>query len=158
MPNTKDKSTKAEIEVPKTEIEEAKANETVKNFESRLGNLEALINSLTKKNEELEAENKQLKAQVDTETARDEALEEANAYMNEKVPVKLFKGQGKYREDKTVIYNGEAYIIKRGVTVMVPRAVAAILRQSEEKDNETDDMIEKLEEEFEAKTKEVYGG
>ena len=79
-------------------------------------------------------------------------LQAENDYMNERIPVKLFKGSGEYKKDVKAIYHGVVYQVKRGVTVMLPRAVAAIIRQSEEQNNKTEDMLDELEEEFLEKT------
>jgi len=64
-------------------------------------------------------------------------------YWNEKVTIRLFKDSDRYKDDVTVGYNGKFYKIRRGVDVDVPRAVAEILRQSQEQDERTAEMIEK---------------
>lgn len=73
--------------------------------------------------------------------------------MNEKVTIKLFRDNGKYKDDLTVTVNGVTYQIQRGVTVEVPRFVADIISQSERQDTHTANMIEKLVTDFEKKTK-----
>lgn len=73
--------------------------------------------------------------------------------MNEKVTIKLFRDNGKYKDDLTVTVNGVTYQIQRGVTVEVPRFVADIIAQSERQDTHTANMIEKLVTDFVEKTK-----
>lgn len=63
-------------------------------------------------------------------------------YWMEKVPLYTFKDSGKYKDDWHVGYNGKMYVIQRGKTVMVPRAVAAIVEQSLEQDQRTNELIE----------------
>lgn len=73
--------------------------------------------------------------------------------MNEKVTIKLFRDNGKYKDDLTVTVNGVTYQIQRGVTVEVPRFIADVIAQSERQDTHTANMIEKLVTKFEDKTK-----
>jgi hypothetical protein len=78
------------------------------------------------------------KAQQDAETAR----------MSEPVPVMLFKDNDKYKDDLFVGWNGTGYRIKRGITVMVPRAVANIVQQQLDQDNSTAQLITEQAEKF----------
>lgn len=73
--------------------------------------------------------------------------------MNEKVTIKLFKDNGKYKDDLTVTVNGITYQIQRGKTVEVPRYIADVIAQSERQDTQTANMLEKLVTDFEDKTK-----
>lgn len=73
--------------------------------------------------------------------------------MNEKVTIKLFKDNRKYREDVSVSVNGVTYQIKRGIPVEVPRFVADVLAESEMQDTKTANMLESMSDEFEKKTK-----
>ena len=50
--------------------------------------------------------------------------------------IHLFKDNGRYSGARFVSVNGEAYLIQRGVDVEVPKAVAEVLRHSEEMDGE----------------------
>ena len=77
-------------------------------------------------------------AQQDAETAR----------MSEPVPVMLFKDNDKYKDDLFVGWNGTGYRIKRGITVMVPRAVANIVQQQLDQDNSTAQLITEQAEKF----------
>ena len=78
------------------------------------------------------------KAQQDAETAR----------MSEPVPVKLFKDNDKYKDDLFVGWNGTGYRIRRGIPVMVPRAVADIIEQQLNQDNATAQLITEQAEKF----------
>ena len=49
--------------------------------------------------------------------------------------IRLFKDSQRYKAPVFVGVNGEAYLIQRGVDVEVPKAVAEVLRHSEEMDN-----------------------
>lgn len=106
------------------------------------------LNEVIELNEQLKAENEQLKA----DSAADAAAYDENAAaierMNEKVPVTLFKDNGKYKDDLVVQLAGVAYQIKRGVTVMVPRAVYDIIRRSQLQDQRTANMLDALQDEY----------
>lgn len=73
--------------------------------------------------------------------------------MREKVTIRLFKDNGKYKDDLSVSVNGVTYQIKRGVPVDVPRFVADVIKESEIQDTKTANMLETMREEFEKKTK-----
>ena len=55
----------------------------------------------------------------------------------EKVRIKLFKDNGRYKGDLFVSVNGVNYKIRRGVEVEVPRAVAEVLEHSQRQDDLT---------------------
>lgn len=83
------------------------------------------------------------------DTAADaEAKVAQKAYLNELVKIKLFKDTGKYKDDVFVSCNGEAYAIKRGIEVEVPRKIALILEASYSQDIETSEMMEAKSAEF----------
>ena len=56
---------------------------------------------------------------------------DAKAYYNEKVTVKLFKDNGKYKDDVFVAVNGIGMVVPRGVEVKIPRKYAIALANSE---------------------------
>lgn len=64
-------------------------------------------------------------AEVDMEAIRDR-----EAGMKELVDVCLFKDGDKYKDDVFVGVNGRTWVIKRGVTVKVPRYVKEVLDNS----------------------------
>ena len=51
-------------------------------------------------------------------------VEGSNEWLQEKVPVELFKDGEKYIDDVVVCVNGNNFLIKRGEKVMVPRYIA----------------------------------
>ena len=55
----------------------------------------------------------------------------------EKVRIKLFKDNGRYKGDLFVSVKGVNYKIRRGVEVEVPRAVAEVLEHSQRQDDLT---------------------
>ena len=55
----------------------------------------------------------------------------------EKVRIKLFKDNGRYKGVLFVSVNGVNYKIRRGVEVEVPRAVAEVLEHSQRQDDLT---------------------
>lgn len=77
-----------------------------------------------------------------------QAIEEDKAYWNELVPVKLFKDNGKYKDDVFVAVNGETCAIKRGEKVMIKRKFAEVLDLSDMQDYETSQLMERKEREF----------
>lgn len=56
---------------------------------------------------------------------------DAKAYYNEKVTVKLFKDNSKYKDDVFVAVNGVGMVVPRGVEVKIPRKYAIALANSE---------------------------
>lgn len=76
------------------------------------------------------------------------AIEKDKAYWNELVPVKLFKDNGKYKDDVFVAVNGETCAIKRGERVMIKRKFAEVLDLSDMQDYETSQLMEQKEREF----------
>lgn len=86
-----------------------------------------------------------------------EELEAHKAYMNEEVEIKLFKDNGKYKDDVFVGCNGETIAIKRGERVKIKRKFAEILDHSEHQDYETACLIEAKSAEFERATKAHLG-
>ena len=60
----------------------------------------------------------------------------------EEVEIKLFKDNGKYKDDVFVGCNGENCVIQRGVKVKIKRKFAEILDHSEHQDYETSQLIE----------------
>lgn len=88
----------------------------------------------------------------------DKEVYENETYMQEKVPVKLFVDNDKYKEDVVVCVNGRAYVIKRGVEVLVPRFVKEVIDNSMSQDGNTARMLQGLANEFESRFLEVNQG
>lgn len=74
----------------------------------------------------------QAKAQRERDAAR----------MEELVEIKLFKDNGKYKDDVFVSVNGETIAIKRGERVKIKRKFAEVLENSDHQDQETARLIE----------------
>lgn len=67
-------------------------------------------------------------------------------------PVNLFLDSERYADDVQVGVNGKIYTVKRGMQVMVPRAVAEILDHQKTQDDRTASMINRYEDKFRADT------
>lgn len=100
---------------------------------------------------QLKKEIKQLKEQLTrADTAGSEKTFEFNdiaeneKYMMEPVTIKLFKDNGKYKDDIYVCVNEHSYLIKRGVEVTVPRFVEQTLKNSLEQDEYVASLVEQL--------------
>ncbi len=107
-----------------------------------------------------DAVNKTQSAEKDTQSAEKEAVktpeelhEEAlkakkaaedkeKAWLGEKVPIRMFKDNDRYKDDVYVCVNGERLLIKRGEHVEVPRKFALVLEQSAQQDTATANLIE----------------
>ncbi len=70
-------------------------------------------------------------AETKAKTATDVKKIDARTYYNQKVTVKLFKDNGKYKDDVFVAVNGVGMIVPRGVEVKIPRKYAIALANSE---------------------------
>lgn len=60
------------------------------------------------------------------------------------VTIKLFKDNKEYKDDLTVLVNGVAYKVQRGIPVEVPDFVAEVIEHSATQDAKTAELIEKL--------------
>lgn len=87
----------------------------------------------------------------------EEELAAHKAYMEEEVEIKLFKDNGKYKDDVFVGCNGDTIAIKRGERVKIKRKYAEILDNSEHQDYETACLIEAKSAEFERATRAHLG-
>lgn len=62
---------------------------------------------------------------------------------NELVEFEAFYDGDKYKDDIFVAVNGRRWQIKRGVKVMIPRYVYEVIKNSEEQDKATADLMER---------------
>lgn len=69
----------------------------------------------------------------------------------ELVPVRLFRDNGKYKDDVFVAVNGERLQIKRGEDVFIKRKFADVLQQSDMQDTATAIMTDQQSSEYSAK-------
>lgn len=102
-----------------------------------------LVEELSKDTEPVQAMEK-AEASLEVQKLR----EDAEKYYSELVPFKAFKDRDKYKDDLVVGINGKIWRIKRGVQVMIPRAVYDIIAQSEEQDLVASDYMEAQQEAF----------
>ena len=79
---------------------------------------------------------------------KDETKQASVAWEDRKVRVRLFKDNERYKDDVTVVANGKAFKIKRGVEVEIPYYVWLVLRASMAQDNDTANLIQAEEEAF----------
>lgn len=84
---------------------------------------------LKKRLEELELELAGKK--VEAKNVKTEEDEKMEAYLNEKVKVRLFKDGRDYKDPVFVAINGKNIVIERGVEVEIPRKYAMVLEESE---------------------------
>ena len=72
---------------------------------------------------------------------------------DQKVRVRLFKDNERYKDDVTVVVNGKVWRIQRGVDVDLPMYVWQVLEQSMAQDTKTAVMIQKESDDFKEKQK-----
>ena len=84
---------------------------------------------------------KKQEAAVQDAAAMTEAVQENAQAEKDTEIVHLFKDGHRYSEPDFVGVNGETYLIQRGVDVEVPKAIAEVLRHSEEMDNAAAEKI-----------------
>jgi hypothetical protein len=75
---------------------------------------------------------------------------EHEAYLNERVPVYLFKDGNKYKDDVPVTVNGETILIQRGKHVMIKRKFAQVLENSQMQDAFATDHMTALANQYES--------
>ena len=109
------------------------ANEASTEKTYRMEDVRAMVAAMLAEEKAKAAEAEaQAKAQRERDAAR----------MEELVEIKLFKDNGKYKDDVFVAVNGENCVIKRGERVQIKRKFAEVLDHSEHQDYETSLLIE----------------
>jgi len=107
----------------------------------------------TRTTAQLEKEIEELKAALNkketTKSKKENAISANEEYMKQPVTIKLFKDNGKYRDDVYVAVNDRSYLIKRGVEVTVPRFIEQALKNSLSQDEYVASLVEKLQSDFE---------
>lgn len=76
------------------------------------------------------------------------------SWEDQKVRVSLFKDNERYKEDVTVVVNGKAFRIQRGVEVEIPMYVWNVLKKGMAQDVRTANMIQREEDAYRSKEKE----
>lgn len=99
--------------------------------------------------QEIETLKAALKEKEEANTIKNEAVLANEAYMKEMVTIKLFKDNGKYKDDVYVSVNDRSFLIKRGVEVSVPRFVEEVLKNSLSQDEYVASLVEKLQSDYE---------
>lgn len=84
---------------------------------------------------------KKQEAAVQDTAEKNEAAESGTVQEKDTEIIHLFKDSHRYSEPVFVGVNGETYLVQRGVDVEVPKAVAEVLRHSEEMDNAAAEKI-----------------
>ena len=108
--------------------------------------------------EEAKAEAEKIKAEAEatpTETTTDSANDEYEKWLQEKVTIKLFKDNDKYKDDVFVSVNGNKFLIKRGVEVEVPRYIKNALDLSEEQKGYAANVSEEYENDYQQRLSEL---
>lgn len=117
--------------------------------------LNCILEAAQKKADEIiaEAEKKaeNIAKQKVTKAATPNADKEFEAYMNERVPVYLFKDNNKYKDDVPVTVNGETILIQRGKQVQIPRKFALVLENSQMQDAFAADHMTALADQYKSK-------
>lgn len=84
---------------------------------------------------------KKQEAAVQDTAEKNEAVQENAQAEKDTEVIHLFKDSQRYKAPVFVGVNGETYLIQRGVDVEVPKAIAEVLRHSEEMDNAAAEKI-----------------
>lgn len=102
---------------------------------------------------QLKEEIASLKAELESKNVPSPALEETvlknEEFMKQPVTIKLFKDNGKYKDDVYVCVNDKSYLIKRGVEVTVERFIEQALKNSLTQDEYVASLVERLVNDFE---------
>lgn len=106
--------------------------------------------SETKTTAQLEKEIKALKAALKKQetVATSPEISANEEYMKQPVTIKLFKDNGRYRDDVYVAVNDRSYLIKRGVEVTVPRFIEQALQNSLAQDEYVASLVDRLVSEY----------
>lgn len=94
-------------------------------------------------------------AETTAEATHKVATEEPNKEAPRMIEIELFRDSERYTNDVSVTVNGKTTIVPRGKTVKVPPEVAEVLRNAQRQRNVAAEYMEREEEEFERKLKEL---
>jgi|AntDeeMinimDraft_6_1070357.scaffolds.fasta_scaffold04865_2 hypothetical protein len=82
-----------------------------------------------------------------------ERRKKAEARLKERIPFKALYDGEKYVDDITVTVNGTNYVIRRGITVMIPRFVYNVLSEQERQKAVAASTSQKFHEQYKNKEK-----
>ena len=86
-----------------------------------------------------------------TKAAKEIPEQEINSSVDpgeELVTVQLFKDNGKYKDDLYVAVNGERILIQRGVPVQIKRKFAEVIEHSQQQDQQTDALMQRMADDY----------
>ena len=98
-------------------------------------------------------EPKEVKEEVLEPVEEVAAKEPKIPWEDQKIRVRLFKDNERYKDDVTVVVNGRVWRIQRGVDVDLPMYVWQVLEQSMAQDTKTAVMIQRESDDFKEKQK-----
>ena len=128
--------------------------------DSREKELEEALKAIKAEKEALLKEMEALKKQATETPEEPKAPEVSNSdedYWNERVPYEAFYDGDRYVDDISVKVNGQRFLIKRGVPVMIPRFVVHVLENQARQQKYSADYERRLQDEFERDTKRYIG-
>lgn len=77
----------------------------------------------------------------------------SKSWEDQKVRIRLFKDNERYKDDVTVVVNGKVWRIQRGKEVEIPMFVWKVIQKGMEQDFNTATLIQQEEESFKKKEK-----
>ena len=146
-------ATKKNETVEETQVADQTKQETsLAEMQAELARMMAEAKAAKEEAQRMLEEAKKITAGQVTTAERAAEIEADRLRGEELVEIKLFKDNGKYKDDVFVGCNGETIAIKRGERVKIKRKFAEILDNSEHQDYETAVLIEQQTKKFEAES------
>ena len=145
----------AEQTASTTEMALLEAQEKMAQMEAELKAANEAKVKAEKQAEIANAETVALKAEMEAAKSRAINAKVTMPVEEERVKIKLFKDNKDYKDDLTVVVNGKAYQIQRGVEVEIPKSVAEVIEHSAAQDQKTAELIDSLVAETQQKEREM---
>lgn len=146
-------ATKKNETVEETQVaDQTKQEISLAEMQAELARMMAEAKAAKEEAQRMLEEAKKITAGQVTTAERAAEIEADRLRGEELVEIKLFKDNGKYKDDVFVGCNGETIAIKRGERVKIKRKFAEILDNSEHQDYETAVLIEQQTKKFEAES------
>jgi hypothetical protein len=98
---------------------------------------------------EIESLKSKLAIKENKSATLDQGVLKNEEYMRQPVTIKLFKDNGKYKDDVYVCVNDKSYLIRRGAEVTVPRFIEQALKNSLAQDEYVASLVERLTTDYE---------